>query len=92
MPKAADRVKDKTFTGTGVMDSIGGRAVDVSISGSFTASIQIQRQLFDGTWVAIETLTAPGQRVIESAVGRQVRCECTAFTSGAARCVLEAGS
>jgi hypothetical protein len=92
MPLGANRIKTQSLTGAAqATPGVSGKAVDVSITGTFVGTVSIQRQMSTG-WVEIEAVTAPAQRVIEHAVSRQVRCVMSAYTSGSADIVLEAGA
>jgi hypothetical protein len=75
-----------TFTGTGVsaaMSPVYGR-FNLSISGTFSATIQVQRS-FDGglTWLVVDIFTAPVERVgTDIERGVRYRLQCTTFGSG----------
>lgn len=71
-----------TFTNTGTSDAETFSSADLSITGTFVATVKLQRS-FDGTnWGDIEVFTAAAERVIEPATGGSYRLTCTAYTSG----------
>lgn len=61
---------------------------DVSISGTFVATILLQRSFDAGTtWVNVGSYTAPTEFLHENNSNAvQYRFNCTAFTSGSAVC------
>ncbi len=78
-----------SFTATGQSASfapIAGRGFNVSLWGTFTASVQLERSFDAGTtWLQAATArTAPDSFVcVEPEAGVQYRLDCTSFTSGA---------
>lgn len=83
-----------SFTGTGTSDakSVFSNSFDISISGTFVATIALQKS-YDGgsTWITIESFEEAAERT--GLVGRrgvQYRFNCTAYTSGTAVCRLAA--
>lgn len=70
-----------TFTATGTSSEVTISHGDLSISGTFSATVELQRN-FGGNWVTVETITAPTELVIEPGRGQTFRLECTAYTSG----------
>lgn len=82
-----------TFTGTGVslpFTPISGRPFNITISGTFAATVQLQRS-FNGTdffpltggGFPISTWTAPASEyAVEYEVGVIYQLDCTAFVSG----------
>jgi len=69
------------FGGTGQSATVTGRAVTVSISGTFVATVLVQR-LINGVWGTVDTLTAPAEKEYSSDSGRSWRLNCSAYTSG----------
>lgn len=90
LPSSKVVEKDITgsFTGLGTSPTVTGKGTDVSISGTFTATVVIER-LIGGTWQVVESLTAPAERFIESERSRQLRVRCSAYTSGTVNYALE---
>jgi hypothetical protein len=70
-----------SLTGTGATNVITGTAIDVSVSGIASSTVQIQRRIGDN-WRTIEALTADGERVVENATGLEHRCNVSVFGSG----------
>lgn len=75
-----------SFTGLAVssVSGISERKYNVSIFGTFSGTVEVQRSFDDGvTWQAIKTITAPYEGVgIEVERKVSYRLECTVFTSG----------
>jgi len=82
-----------TFTGTGVSSSftpLYGRPFNVSLWGTFVATVQLQRSLDGTNWLpltangsTLETFYGPASDIWqEDEVGAIYRLDCTAFTSG----------
>ncbi len=70
-----------SFTATGTSTEIPITHGDLSISGTFDATVQLQRN-FGGAWQVVETITAPVELVIEPGKNQVFRLECTVYTSG----------
>lgn len=70
-------------------DEILSRAIDVSIGGTFVATIYIERYI-GGDWRAIEAITSPAERYIENRKAYPIRLNCIAYTSGTVDYALEA--
>lgn len=70
-----------TFTGTGTSRVMKVTLADLSISGTFSATVELQRKI-GGNWVTVETITGPTELVVDPAGGQDFRLECTAYTSG----------
>ena len=77
---------DGTFTATGQSSEIvppKGEAFTLSISGTFVATVLLQRTRSGGTWRTIETYMAPTEVNVNAAgSGFFYRLNCSAFTSG----------
>jgi len=73
-----------------------GRLVDISLYGTLTGGVHIQRNMADpgatANWRTIETLTAAGERVIRNALTRQVRCITASGFSGSVEMVMTVGN
>ena len=76
-----------TFTATGQSDTETFLEGDLSISGTFVATIAVQR-LMNGNWVTIEEHTAAVEKVIIHGDYQETRLNCTAYTSGTVNYVL----
>lgn len=77
----------KSFTGTGDSTAIDlGGDFSVSISGTFDATVNLQRSFDDGaTWHTIEAFTDIAEKVgIESSTQVKYRFNCSSFASGTA--------
>jgi hypothetical protein len=72
-----------------VSDDILSKAIDVSIGGTFVATINIERYI-GSDWRIIEQLTAPAERYIENRKAYPIRLNCVAYTSGTVDYALEA--
>lgn len=58
----------------------------LSLSGTFSATIALERTLDGTNWRMVEQYTAPVEKTIEEPlVGVQYRLNCTAYTSGTAK-------
>jgi hypothetical protein len=55
---------------------------DLSIWGTFVATIAIQRQEAGGNWGTIESVTAPVEKVLTNALNMPFRVNVTSYTSG----------
>jgi hypothetical protein len=77
------------FTKVDTSDDILSKAIDVSIGGTFVATINIERYI-GGDWRIIEQLTAPAERYIENRKAYPIRLKCAAYTSGTVDYALEA--
>lgn len=57
---------------------------DFRVTGTFSATVVVQEQWPDGTWVSIpgESYTAATAKILDQAVPRPLRAKCTAYTSG----------
>ena len=57
---------------------------NVSVRGTFSGTIQLQRYFDDlGTWGSVNEWTEPGEKMLEECEDEvEYRFECTAFTSG----------
>lgn len=55
---------------------------DLSVWGTFSATIAIQRQEAGGNWGTIESITAPAEKVLTNALNMPFRINVTAYTSG----------
>ena len=55
---------------------------DLSIWGTFSATIAIQRQESGGNWGTIETVTEPVEKVITNALNMPFRINVTSYSSG----------
>lgn len=87
-------LKVNEFTATGTSEPIWLNGwFNASISGTFVATIALERKLRGETaWIAIDTFTAPvSKRGFEAEVEAEYRFNCTAYTSGTARCRLAIG-
>lgn len=78
------------FAGVGNSDAVFARAVDVSLSGTFTATVEVQRYI-GGAWRTWETVTAGEYVKAVSARRCPIRLSCTDYTSGTANYALVAG-
>lgn len=65
------------------------KSVDISIGGTFTATVRIERYIGD-TWQLIESTTAPIQRFLESKKPYRTRIVCSSYTSGVVQYVMRA--
>ncbi len=89
-----------SFDSTGSSDAIvvnAARGVDVSISGTFAQTIDLERETSTGAanaenWVVIESYTAPVEKVVRNASRRRLRLTCSADTSGESFFDLTAGN
>lgn len=76
-------------TGIGPLVVNDAKLYSISLSGTFTATISLQRTFDNGaTWVTIKTYTAAAEETGQVAEACQVRLQCTAYTSGTAVCRL----
>ncbi len=81
-----------TFTATGESSAVRGRACDVSISGSFTATVKIQR-FIGGNWVDWASKTAAYEGMEEGASpATEWRLSCSAYTTGTVTYALVASN
>jgi hypothetical protein len=71
-------------------DALKAREVDVSISGTFAATLVLERWM-GGAWREVGSYTAPAEVRYQNAGIRQMRVRVSAWTSGAAT-VTVAGS
>lgn len=72
-----------TFTATGQSEEISGDQYDVIIHGTFVATIEVETQAADGTWLNVSSHTSETVLLNEqSANVRKWRLNCTAYTSG----------
>jgi len=82
----------KTFTATGTSDTfpIYKSPYNLSISGTFVATIRLERSFDDGaTWVLVKEFTTEAEKIgDEPEPGLFYRFNCTSFTSGSAKCRL----
>ena len=77
----------------GPIDVKGARLVDVSISGTWAGTIQLQRSFDNGTsWLVVESYTADAEKVSRNASSCQMRLLFETDTSGTAVVALIAGS
>lgn len=84
-----------SFSGTGAGSSVatvGSELLTLSIRGTFTATIDLERSYDDGgNWSVVESYTAATEKNIESASRDFVyRLNCSAYTSGTANYYLGA--
>ena len=65
---------------------------DISISGSFVASVVVQRSQDKTTWIDVETFTAPAERTGKAGSGwwYRVGIKTGGYTSGTAKVFLMA--
>ncbi len=76
------------FTAAGqVSDEIQRKEADLSITGTFTAAVELERDM-GGNWVSVEQFTEPVQRVVENGNSISIRLRCSAHTSGTAKCYM----
>lgn len=64
----------------GATDAVG--KADLSVWGTFVATIAIQRQEAGGNWGTIETVTEPVEKVLTNALNMPFRINVTSYTSG----------
>lgn len=83
-----------SFTAIGVSNFIGlCGSFDVSISGVWVGSVNLERSLDAGvTWGIVATYAANIESVASCASSARFRFNCTAYTSGAALCQIGAGA
>jgi len=82
---------DQTFTGVGRSSQLpGGEKMVVSVSGTFVATIDLERSSDSGsTWLTIESYTAPVEKNIESISDKFLySLNVSAFTSGTVNVLL----
>lgn len=79
-----------TFTATGESAEVVSNKVDVSLSGTFSATVKIQRYM-GGAWKDYDSKTAAYEAMIESAARYRWRLSCSAYTSGTVTYVLNGG-
>ena len=77
-----------TFVSGAITSQAAGEATDpvskadISIWGTFVATIAIQRQAAGGNWGTIESINTPAERVVANALNMPFRINVTAYTSG----------
>jgi hypothetical protein len=72
-----------TATGTGTPFVIGGFGVaNLSVSGTFTATITVQGQGADSNWFNIGVITTPGNYKYDVTAYNAIRANITSYTSG----------
>lgn len=83
-----------SFTSPGNSDSVRGDQVDVLISGTFSAALQLQAEDINGNWIDVPDHghSAPVFAIAGCAVPRNWRLACAAHTSGEAVYELSAAS
>jgi hypothetical protein len=59
-----------------------GDTFDVSVSGTFVATVSLQRSKDNVTWFTVEDMTAPAQKTGSSGSAWYYRLAVTAYTSG----------
>lgn len=72
-------------TGTGALTVPKGKPVNISISGTFAATVFVQRSFDQGsTWLDVESHTAPVERIMDTPENTTVRLfvKTGGFTSG----------
>lgn len=80
-----------TFSGTGSSVAIRGRKVDIAMNFAGTASVDIERRMYDGDWIKIETaVTADYNEIAEYPSPVDLRLTCTAYTD-AVEYVMQTG-
>lgn len=77
------------FKGTGFSDEILARNIDISVGGTFIATVNIERYI-GGDWRTIETVTSNAERYIENRKPHRIRLKCISYTSGTVDYALEA--
>lgn len=80
-----------SFTGTGASGTLTTKEFAFSVSGTFSATVAIQRS-FDGgtTWRTVESHTEAAEKSGDNGSECLMRLECTAYTSGTVNYVLDA--
>lgn len=80
-----------TFSGTGSSAAIRGRAIDIAMNFAGTASVDVERRMYDGDWIKIATaIVADYNYVAEYPSPVDLRLTCTAYTD-AVEYVLQTG-
>lgn len=69
------------FTTTGVSPEVQATEIDLSVSGTFDGTVQVQRQI-GSSWRTVEEISAASERVFKNAQARGFRLNCTTYTSG----------
>jgi type 1 fimbria pilin len=59
-----------------------GDTFDVSVSGTFVATVSLQRSKDNAIWFTVEDMTAPAQKTGSSGSAWYYRLAATAYTSG----------
>lgn len=77
------------FRAAGFSDEILAKNIDISIGGTFAATINIERYI-GGDWRTIETISMGAERYIENRKPHRIRLRCIAYTSGVVDYALEA--
>lgn len=76
------------FRAAGTSNEILAKDVDVSIGGTFSATINVER-FIGGDWRTIETITANAERFIENRKPHKIRLKCITFVSGVVDYAME---
>lgn len=67
--------------------------VDISLSGTFSATIKVERSLDGGTtWDELQSWTAPNHYRHQAGAGQLIRARCSSYTSGTPKTIIKKGS
>lgn len=77
----------ESFTATGVSERKAMRSGAISIAGTFSGTVAVQRYM-NGDWRTLQTYTAPAEDTFDNGVECEMRVTCTAYSSGSADCEL----
>jgi hypothetical protein len=76
------------FTSTGTSEEILAKDIDISIGGTFVATINIERYI-GGDWRTIESISANAERYIENRKPHRIRLRCASYSSGTVDYAME---